>query len=326
MLRDRRSYYQCPECDETRIPLDEEQGLKPGQPTRGMAKLLALAGVIEPFAKASEIVGRYLLVSASDNTIRKETQQIGQKQAQIEAKWKQQSQDIDYLYNRKRTAKERPKRSYGSIDGAFVPLSGEWKEAKIISWYQSGVPYGQEEPQAQDIRSYISLDRAKEFGDLVWASGVHHQVDLAEEVVFVCDGAAWIWKLVEFHFPRAVQIVDWYHACEYLYPIAEALYGLESEQAQAWVQEMKDLLWDGDTQAVIHNCRLLEDHVHAGEPARKAATYFANNQDRMDYPRYREQGYFIGSGSVESACKQIVTMRLKRPGARWTRSGALATP
>jgi hypothetical protein len=222
--------------------------------------------------------------------------------------------------------KERPKRSYGSIDGAFVPLSGEWKEAKIISWYQSWVPYGQEEPQAQDIRSYISFDKAREFGDLVWASGVHHQVDLAEEVVFVCDGAAWIWKLVEFHFPRAVQIVDWYHACEYFYPIAEALFSSESEQAQAWVQEMKDLLWDGDTQAVIRICRLLEDHLQAGEPARKAATYFANNQDRMDYPRYREQRYFIGSGAVESACKQIVTMRLKRPGARWTHKGALATP
>ena len=45
----------------------------------------------------------------------------------------------------------------------------------------------------------------------------------------------------------------------------------------------------------------------------------------MDYARFRQQGYFIGSGTVESAGKQISTLRLKRAGARWTEQGALAT-
>ena len=45
----------------------------------------------------------------------------------------------------------------------------------------------------------------------------------------------------------------------------------------------------------------------------------------MDYARFREQGYLIGSGTVESGGKQIATLRLKRSGARWTEDGAVAT-
>ena len=53
--------------------------------------------------------------------------------------------------------------------------------------------------------------------------------------------------------------------------------------------------------------------------------YFVNNADRMDYARFRAAGYAIGSGTVESACKQIVTQRLKKPGAQWLVDGAVRT-
>ena len=45
----------------------------------------------------------------------------------------------------------------------------------------------------------------------------------------------------------------------------------------------------------------------------------------MRYDDFRDKNYFIGSGTVESACKQIVSMRLERPGARWTHQGAALT-
>ena len=87
--------------------------------------------------------------------------------------------------------------------------------------------------RAEDIYYYTTLEDALSFKELVLASAVHHQADRAEELVFVCDGAVWIWKLVWLYFPDAVQIEDWYHACQYLYPIAEALYDPDSEAAQA---------------------------------------------------------------------------------------------
>jgi hypothetical protein len=211
---------------------------------------------------------------------------------------------------------------YGSIDGAFVPLEQEWKEAKLVSWYQVGPRYGSTEPHAQDITYHISLEEAASFSDMVWATALEYQADLAEELVFVCDGAPWIWKLVAHNFPKAVQIVDWYHACQYLHPVAEALFS-DADQQAAWVTEMKALLWEGDVATIIRNGQALIEQV--GVPAQKLVTYYTNNQHRMQYDEFRQANYFIGSGTVESGGKQIVSMRLKRSRARWTKSGATAT-
>ena len=80
---------------------------------------------------------------------------------------------------------------------------------------------------------------------------------------------------------------------------------------------MKTLLWKGRIDALLVACREHQEHPQAREFATKAITYYTNNRERLDYPTYRKQNYFCGSGTVESACKQIVTARLKISGARW---------
>lgn len=320
----RRSYYHCGQCEERCVPLDEKHGLRPGQASQTMAKLLALAGVTVSFEEARQQIAEYLLVDVSVNTIRKETQTMGAKQRQREVQWIDKSKDIAFLQERERLC-ERPQQVYGSIDGAFVPVAHEWKEEKTISWYQAGTRYGSQEQRAIKIQYHTSLKEAEQFGELAWASGVHYHADLAKELIFVCDGAKWIWKLVSHYFPDAVQIVDWYHVCEYLQPIADALFPSDEQQRENWMQEIKDMLWQGDVQAVIQTCHCLSERARTAQPAKRAVTYYTNNQHRMNYPLYRECGYFIGSGTVESACKQIVSMRLKRSGARWTLDGAATT-
>jgi hypothetical protein len=323
-LEYRRSNYHCDQCGKRSVPLDEKHGLRPGQASQTMAKLLALAGVTVSFEEARQQITEYLLVDVSVNTIRKETQTIGERQRQQEAQSIEISKDIVYLQERERLC-ERPQQVYGSIDGAFVPVEHEWKEEKTISWYQAGRRYGSQEQRAIKIQYHTSLKEAEQFGELVWASGVQYRADLAKELIFVCDGAKWIWKLVSHYFPEAVQIVDWYHVCEYLSPIAETLFPSDEHQRETWMQEIKDMLWQGDVQAVIQICHHLSKRSHTAQPAKRALTYYTNNQHRMNYPLYRERGYFIGSGTVESACKQIVSMRLKRSGARWTLDGAATT-
>jgi hypothetical protein len=320
----RRSIYYCEACGGWFIPLDEKNGLQPGQASQVMAKLLAMAGVTVSFEEAQKQIREYILLTVSVNTIRKATQTLGEKQKQREDAWIEQSQNMDFLQNRERLC-ERPERVYGSIDGAYVPVEQEWREEKTICWYQAEKRYGSEEQHATRIQYYTSLEKAKPFGELAWASGVHYHADLAKELIFVCDGAKWIWKIVSQYFPKAVQIVDWYHACEYLQPIADALFPSDESKRVNWVQEMKDLLWEGETETVIRRCKALKNHRVASSPANKAFSFYVNNQTRMDYPSYRRKGYFIGSGTVESACKQIVSMRLKRSGARWSSSGAQAT-
>jgi hypothetical protein len=314
----RRSYYQC-RCGCRWFALDQEHNLRAGQATEGMSRLLGLAGVTVSFEEASRQIQQYLQVEVCANTIRQETQRIGQKQAMREQTWIEQSQDLVYLQERERQP-AGPQRLYGSIDGAFVPLEEEWKEAKTVSWYQVGSRYGTEDLRAQEIAYYTSLEPAETFGALLWGTGVQHQADRSAELIFVCDGATWIWNLVTQYFPNAVQIVDWYHACQYLHAVADEL--LHSEKDH-WLNEMKTFLWEGQIEEIIQACRSLLKQI--GRPAERLISYYTNNLHRMQYADFRSQGYFIGSGTVESACKQIVTMPLKRSGARWTHQGAALT-
>jgi hypothetical protein len=155
-----------------------------------------------------------------------------------------------------------------------------------------------------------------QIGQLLWATGCQRQAHLAQELIFLGDGAEWIWNLVQEHFPEAVQIVDWFHATEYIAPVATAALTADAQQL-AWIRQVRSDLWDGDLDAVIAAFKDFTAHPRAAEAATKALTYFTNNRTRMDYPTYRAQGYQIGSGTIESGCKQIVSQRLKVAGAIW---------
>jgi hypothetical protein len=333
-----RRYYTCSTCHQGQAPLDEQLGIAAGEVTAGLAELLALAGVEVAFEEASRLVERYLLFRVSDNTLRKETEQFGALQQEREKHWVQQSQDIGWLQERLRQVGRQSGRLYGSLDGVMAPLRSEWRELKNIAWYRvepvrayqkrrhhAQCVGEQNEWQAQDISYYCDIQSAEQFDELFWATACQHKADLYEELVFVCDGAVWIWKLIERHFPHAVQIVDWYHASEYLPPVAEAAFGRDTPEYQAWLHQARSQLWDGEIDALIYGCQCLAAKSAAAQAAQTAVTYFTNNQHRMDYARFRQQGYFIGSGTVESGGKQIATLRLKRAGARWTEPGAVQT-
>lgn len=329
----RRAYYVCTHCHCGQSPLDQRFGLEPGKVSAGLAPLLALAGVETAFEEASQLVKQFLLLEVSDNTLRKETQTFGQLQAQEERIWQGQSEDPQALQQRQHRPPAHPQRLYGAMDGSHVPIGPEWRELKTVSWFEvekgrpaSGSTIGQpDELRAKNISYYCDICEAQEFGKLLWSSAVQHGADLAAELIFLGDGAAWIWNLVERHFPHAVQIVDWYHAVEYLPPIAEAAFGPGSTRAKAWLEQVTLALWEGCVPEVVAICQTLAHHPQAGEFARRAVTYFGNNHKRMDYARFRAAGYQIGSGTVESGCKQICTQRLKRAGARWTFEGARLT-
>jgi hypothetical protein len=76
---------------------------------------------------------------------------------------------------------------------------------------------------------------------------------------------------------------------------------------------------------VIQACRVFLRRAHTRPFAEKAITYYISNEKRMDYARFRQQGYLIGNGALESACKQITAVRLKCFGARLTLAGVIAT-
>lgn len=335
-----RSYYAGCKCGQGKAPLDEEFGLEPGKVTPGLARLLALAGSGLPFGESTGWIAEFLLLDLSENSIRKETQGFGQYQMDCEEKLKAQCQNETYLQERARTETEYPEQLYGSLDGAHVRIEDpeedeKWREMKVGCWYQvEPVPVsqqnqrhrrkeeiGQQALRAKNQQYYCDIHEVDDFEPLFWATGCQAKADLAKELVFLGDGAKWIWRLVETHYPNAVQIVDWHHAEEYLEKVTKDAFQ-KDEKRNTWLEDTRTALWWGDTSFVIQACDALAQH---SEEAATALTYFRNNEHRMQYDRFREKGYMIGSGTIESACKQIVSHRLRCSGAQWKVQGARLT-
>jgi len=342
-IRIERRYYRYKKAKEREVKgfafLDQKMGFSAGQVSPSLAELLALEGVSTPFEEASRKVEKYLLFRISDNTLRKETELFGALQDEIEKELIRQSHDENWLQKRQREAKAvRQGRIYGSVDGFMAPLLEGWKEFKALAWYkvvettrysakrQRERAVGQQNNlQAENITYHCDKLEPEEFGQLFWATGCQRQVDFYEERVFIGDGAKWIWNMVERYYPDATQILDWYHASQYLYKIADEAFEVERDDYDQWIEKTKALLWDGRIQPLITECERFVDQPATSKVARAAVTFYTNNIDRMDYARFRKEGYFIGSGTIESAAKRLGELRLKEAGARWTRDGAVQT-
>jgi hypothetical protein len=273
-------------------------------------------------------------VSLSDHSVAKATQSMGTEVTALEAEWLVQSQDEAWLQEQQRVA-PRPKRLYGALDAAKVHIRGEgeeedpWRDLKIGAWFTTTTKPPQQPDddwkiEVADISYYCDMMTSKEFSKLIWATGCQQRAQLADELIFLGDGAEWIWNEVQENYPEAIQIVDWFHATEYIAPVAKAAFKDEKRQ-HTWITQVRTDLWEGDLDAVIAAFNRFTDHPKAADVAQKAVTYFTNNRHRMDYPTYRAKGYQIGSGTIESGCKQIVTQRLKVAGAIWEQSNAVKT-
>ena len=342
-----RAYYAGCSCKKGKAPLDERYGLEPGAFSAGMARLMALAGIGFSFEESEKWLKEFLMFDISENSIRAETEGLGLIQDTEEEKAIKASQDEKALQKREREISEVPSRLYGSIDAAKVrieprakkgepvPEHEDWRDMKVGCFYQaepvpsiqrSGCQRKKAERdgtvfRTKDHRYFCDICHVDEFGKLVWASGCQVKADLAQELVFVCDGAVWIWDLVTHYYPNAKQIVDWFHAEEHLKKLGDAAFSAQTER-QKWLTSITEALWLGQVEDVVLACQHLENKNPEIQPT---STYFAKNAERMRYAQFRELGYLIGSGTIESACKQIVTQRLKRTGAQWTVDGAIQT-
>ena len=211
----------------------------------------------------------------------------------------------------------------------------DWRDMKVICWFEAEVvPPAQRSTRqkkkiereqialrAKNKHYFCDIIEAESFGKLLWATGCTVDADLCPDLAFLGDGAIWIWNLVDKYYPHARQIVDWYHAEEHLEKVAIGAFTDPTERTR-WLTEITQFLWDGQVEDVISACKALSQSCLLAE---QAVLYFTNNSERMRYDQFRAAGYMIGSGTIESACKQIVTHRLKLSGAQWTVTGAVQT-
>jgi hypothetical protein len=167
-----------------------------------------------------------------------------------------------------------------------------------------------------------AIETAEAFGPRIYTEAVRRGLDRAQQVVVIGDGAPWIWKIAEEHFPDALQIVDLYHARQKMAELAKLAV---SSDWKAWTEARYRELDQGRVEILLGGLmRLKTSQADVQAAIDKTIHYFQTNAERMRYAQFRRQRLFVGSGVVEAGCKTIVGQRLKCSGMHWTVRGANA--
>ena len=147
-------------------------------------------------------------------------------------------------------------------------------------------------------------------------------MDKADVWIGLTDGGNGLEEFVRRNFSRdPVLILDFWHASDYLTKLGLALQPHDEAERQRLVEDWCRTLKHAGGQRLLEILEELPVPRRANEKHAETLNYFRNNVHRMDYPRYLANGWSIGSGAVESACKTVVGQRLKLAGMRWREYG-----
>jgi hypothetical protein len=227
---------------------------------------------------------------------------------------------------------------YVSGDGTGVPMrkeelvgrkgkqadgSAKTREAKLGCVFLQTEVDAQGHPlRKEDSTSYIgSLEGALEFGLLLRQEAQRRGMAKATKVIFIGDGAAWVWELARVNFPAAILILDFYHALQHVHGLVEDLWGKESPEGKKRIKRWKGWLLQNKTAEIIKQAQAQLASALDTDKAQKEIGYLENNLERMTYGTFRKAGYFIGSGVVEAGCKTVIGKRMKCSGMFWSEEG-----
>jgi hypothetical protein len=303
-----RRKYRCEVCGKWLVPRDKELGIGSGNYSIGVVALASEVSAGFAFEAAEDFLARRFGLDLCYKQVQRLAERTGAVVYEQEYGLALGVVNDDVAL----VCEERPEMLTMSADGVMVHCNGAWTEMKCASFLSE-----------ENGRSTIAtMEKSDKFGELMYLEAVRRGVRYAGKIVFVADGAVWIWNMVADHFPEAVEIVDWYHAVEHLWNVANAWYGKGSKKAENWVKRNKARLMEDGVDRVRASIKQwkpkTEDYIKI---KRENLHYFSVNAHRMMYATFKINGYYIGSGSVESACKQYGQGRLKGPGMRWKKPG-----
>ncbi len=334
----RRAYYHCASCGEGQAPLDAALGVGRGTLSPELLRVVCRVGVEEAFAEAADVVREALGVWVSADSAERATERMGAvaeasvQEAVVRVKQGQAAWSAALI--------EAPPTNgvlAVEVDGVQVHRDDGWHEMKVVTVAPLGPALHHERASrrthlAWGAASYgAGFEEAEDFWYRAYVEACRRGLGTpaVRTVVVLGDGAEWIWHRAAAFLGvdgvEVVEIVDIYHAYEYLWRVGHALFGAGTLEAVRWVEGLKDQLY---TQGVAPVLAALEASQpvtdDAAETVRIAHGYFTTQAARMDYPRFVARQFPIGSGAVESTCKSLVEARAKQAGMRWSRRGAQA--
>jgi hypothetical protein len=303
-------------------------------------RLTTLAGGVSPsFEKASELLEEMSGVHLSESTVERTTEAIGRCIADLCNQGITFGPRVQWTWQR--DGKGRTV-AYVSLDATGTRQQGaggrhaEGRMAYVGSIFNPAPPDEPLQPlpnakrAALQARYLAGLYALPQMGPLLRQVAARVGMEQAEVWIALTDGGKGLEAFMQQNFNRVdlVLILDFYHAASYLEKLAKALHPQDEPASQSQAEQWCRLLKAEGGAVVLEVLRQWD------WPTRKSAalreqleavlSYFGNNVHRMAYPEYLAEGWHIGSGVVESACKTVVGQRLKGPGMRWGEEGAHA--
>lgn len=321
VLKVRRAYYYCGRCKQSFIPYDDALGLV-DEISPGLMPLVCLAGTVVPFADAAEdLLKRFAGVRLSASTVLRCTEASGERlraqqkegrmvrSAQAEPKWKGPR------------AAGQPA-AYLGLDAFSVPMQGVGAGKAESRMLYTALLYT---PNKEHTRYLVDFE-LDTLAEQVRAQARALGICQVSELIAVTDGGNGLEEALQRHLAEDLTtILDWYHAAQHLCDFAKVWHAHDEDTSRQWQQQAKTILYEQGGDALLVHLRAIElaprtsPEVH--EELRKLIGYFENNRHRTDYPKYRANGWDIGSGPTEAGCK-IIGERLKGSGMRWVEEGA----
>lgn len=328
-----RSMYECPSCGNIRYPGDEQLDVVGTTRTPGLRRMMARAGSNSTFKEASEDLKIYAGIEVSAKDVERVAEGIGENmKAWLEKEGRETTG----------ASQEPVPILYISPDGTGVPMtktelegrkgkqpdgSAKTREVKLgcvftqTSVDEKGRPV--RDPGSTTFTG--AIETAEEFGWRIYGEAERRGLGGANHVVVIGDGAEWIKNLANTHFPKAIQIVDLYHAKEHVSNLCKLLFAGDEKQILKHRLGWWTCLDYGQIEKVVHQAeKKLPGDQEVRKQALKEIAYLKKNKERMRYKDYRAAGLFVGSGVVEAGCKTIIGQRLKQSGMEWTVRGANA--
>jgi hypothetical protein len=336
----RRNYLHHAKSGTGRFPLDEVIGLE-GAATPAVAKLMGRAASrASSYREAAEDLLAYAGLDF-------DPRDLGRMVASLAPKLREalealspavQSSSIDTLYvSCDGTGTPMRREELHAVAGRQEDGTARTREAKLGCVFTQtdadahGNPLRDEEGNPMrdpNSTSYVgTYQGCREIAVLLHHEARRRGLDRAKRVVFIGDGAAWVWENARLTFPGAIEILDFYHACEHVGELAAAIHDADPAQAAVlrtrWCHEMK---LSSPEALLAESLALLSAHPEWSQSKREAITlqinYLQSHSSRTHYGDFRQAGLFIGSGVVEAGCKTVVGRRLKQSGMFWSQSGA----
>jgi len=184
----------------------------------------------------------------------------------------------------------------------------------------------QERPKPQNKHTWATLDGKDEALQRLANYVRLLELDQTQERVALCDGCEALQLRLLLYLDGFTLVLDFIHASEYLWKVANALLGENNPERIPWMAQKTLLMLSGKTDQLITEFRRMAKTEAVSANLRQqlnhTANYFERNLPYMDYPTYLAKGWPIASGVIEGACRHFVKDRCELSGMRWSQSGA----